>query len=95
MTCQVPGQGGAWGNCVDVVCQIDSANPSQATCQCVKVVSPEFLIFAGDCDPAACTSTIWSGAATNADLTQPYTSAMRALNQPVPVLGQCSAPKST
>ena len=95
MTCQVPGQGGAWGNCVDVVCQIDPANPSQATCQCVKVVSQEYLIFAGDCDRAACTSTIWSGAATTADLTQPYTSAMRALNQPVPVLGQCSAPKST
>jgi hypothetical protein len=95
MTCQVPGQGGAWGYCLDVVCQIDPSNPSQAICQCVKVVSQEYLIFAGDCNPAACTSVIWSGAALTGDLTPSYTSQMQALNQPVPVLGQCSAPKSS
>jgi hypothetical protein len=95
MTCQVPGAGGAWANCLDMICELDPANPSQAICQCVKVVSQEYLIFAGDCDPAACTSVIWSGAALTGNLTAAYTSGMQALNQQVPVLGQCSAPKST
>jgi hypothetical protein len=92
MTCNVPGAGGVWGNCLDVACQADAADPSRAVCRCVKVVSQQFVTFGGNCDPAACTSVIWSAA--SADLSPQYISQMQALNQPVTVPGSCPTPKS-
>lgn|GEM_PF-1178834 len=52
-----------WANCLDAPCEVDPKDPSRAICQCPVVETGPSVIFGGDCDTAACTSAIWSGAA--------------------------------
>jgi len=52
-----------WANCLDAPCEVDPKDPTRAICQCPVVETGPSVIFGGDCDTAACTSAIWSGAA--------------------------------
>ena len=52
-----------WANCLDVTCQIDPANPTQAVCDCPIVDKGPSFTFGGKCNTATCTEVVWSGAA--------------------------------
>jgi hypothetical protein len=78
MTC--PGEA-RWANCLDVTCQVDPANPSQAVCNCPIVKSGPSLTFGGGCQTGTCTSVIWSAAAPPG-VTQ-FSAAMKDVNQRV------------
>jgi hypothetical protein len=54
-----------WGNCLDVVCNVDPHDASKAQCQCVLVKTGPSLTFGGSCQTNTCTSTIWSAATSN------------------------------
>ncbi len=75
--------GAPWANCVDVECEIDPLNPAMALCQCVTVRTGPSFTFGGGCDPANCTSTIWSGASAQSSLNTAYSKGMKQVNQPV------------
>ncbi|MER5176922.1 MauE/DoxX family redox-associated membrane protein [Streptomyces sp. NPDC002896] len=80
MTC--PNRG-LWGNCLDVVCQIDPKNPQRALCQCKSVESENFLTFGGNCDTRTCTTVIWSAATQQLPGVAEYQSAMKKIGLPV------------
>lgn len=63
MTCS---ERGLWVQCLDVVCEVDPANPEHALCQCVNMTTKNFLTFGGNCDTRTCASVIWSAT------TQPF-----------------------
>ena len=52
-----------WANCLDVTCQIDSAQPDKAICNCPVVEKGPSFTFVTDCNTATCTQVVWSGAA--------------------------------
>lgn len=86
MTCPT---GDPWANCLDVPCQIDPDNPTEAICPCPIVENGPSLTFGGDCDTRTCSSVIWS-AATPPGLTQ-YATAMRCVDQIVTFPGTCQS----
>jgi hypothetical protein len=76
-----------WANCLDVMCQIDPADPAAALCPCPIVERGPSFTFGGDCDVSTCSSVIWSGAAPPG-VTQ-YVAAMQCVNQPVRFPATC------
>ena len=52
-----------WANCLDVTCQVDSAQPDKAICNCPVVDTGPSFTFVTDCNTATCTQVVWSGAA--------------------------------
>jgi hypothetical protein len=83
MTCPA---GSPWANCLDVVCTVDPADPTQALCQCVTVQTDSFITFGGTCDVSTCTTVIWSAA--TADMIMQAVAQYTAVVQPkgTPVL---------
>jgi hypothetical protein len=84
-----------WANCVDVECEIDPTNPAMALCQCVTVKTGQSFTFGGDCDPANCTSVIWSGASAESSLNAAYLKGMKQLDQRVTFPKTCPSSDST
>jgi hypothetical protein len=52
-----------WANCLDVTCELDTAHPDKAICNCPVVDKGPSFTFVTDCDTATCTQVVWSGAA--------------------------------
>jgi hypothetical protein len=84
-----------WANCVDVECEIDPTNPAVALCQCITVRTGQSFTFGGGCDPANCTSEIWSGASAESSLNAAYLKGMKELGQPVTFPEACSSAATT
>ncbi|OBG41535.1 co-chaperone YbbN [Mycobacterium sp. E3198] len=80
-----------WANCLDVECEIDPTNPAVAKCQCLTVTTGESRTFAGGCETAACTSTIWSAATPELPATAQYRKGMSQIGQPVNFPKTCPA----
>ncbi|SPM31927.1 MauE/DoxX family redox-associated membrane protein [Mycobacterium terramassiliense] len=72
-----------WANCLDVECEIDPTNPAVSKCQCLTVTTGESRTFAGGCETATCTSTIWSAATPDLPATAQYRKGMNQIGQPV------------
>ncbi|WP_066913686.1 thioredoxin family protein [Mycobacterium interjectum] len=81
-----------WANCLDVECEIDPTNPAVAKCQCLTVTTGESRTFAGGCETATCTSTIWSAATPDLPATDQYRKGMNQIAQPVNFPKSCPAP---
>jgi hypothetical protein len=81
-----------WANCLDVECEIDPTNPAVAKCQCLTVTTGESRTFAGGCETATCTSTIWSAATPDLPATAQYRKGMNQIGQPVNFPKTCPAP---
>ncbi|WP_156738243.1 thioredoxin family protein [Mycobacterium sp. E2699] len=81
-----------WANCLDVECEIDPNNPAVAKCQCLTVTTGESRTFAGGCQTATCTSTIWSAATPDLPATAQYRKGMSQIGQPVNFPKTCPAP---
>jgi thiol-disulfide isomerase/thioredoxin len=80
-----------WANCLDVECEIDPNNPAVAKCQCLTVTTGESRTFAGGCETATCTSTIWSAATPDLPATAQYRKGMNQIGQPVNFPKTCPA----
>lgn len=80
-----------WANCLDVECEIDPTNPAVAKCQCLTVTTGESRTFAGGCETATCTSTIWSAATPDLPATAQYRKGMNQIGQPVNFPKTCPA----
>jgi hypothetical protein len=89
MICDAGVGGGVWGNCMDAPCQIDSADPTQAVCQCKSAKSQKYITYGGNCQPGTCTTTIWSSNSLDFSGIDDYIIAMRQAGQPVPDLKIC------
>lgn len=81
-----------WANCLDVECEIDPNNPAVAKCQCLTVTTGESRTFAGGCETATCTSTIWSAATPDLPATTQYRKGMSQIGQPVNFPKTCPTP---
>ncbi|MCV7440788.1 thioredoxin family protein [Mycobacterium paraense] len=80
-----------WANCLDVECEMDPNNPAVAKCQCLTVTTGESRTFAGGCETATCTSTIWSAATPDLPATAQYRKGMNQIGQPVNFPKTCPA----
>lgn len=72
-----------WANCLDMVCEVDAANPARAQCMCQTVTDSASKTFGGGCDASRCATTIWSAATTDLPGTEQYRTGMKQLGRSV------------
>jgi len=89
MTCT---ERGRWVQCLDVICEVDPADPGRALCQCVNMKTGNFLTFGGDCDTRNCTSVIWSATTEPFPGGAQYEKGLKQLGIPYQVPKACSTP---
>lgn len=88
--------GSPWANCLDMPCEIDPADPEQATCQCEVVESGAFVTMGGeDCDTGSCSSVIWSGNYPDSPVVPQYVSAMQEIGQEITLPQSCPGAAAT
>jgi hypothetical protein len=86
---------GLWVQCLDVVCQVDSHNPKQASCQCVNQRTKNFYTFGGDCRTETCNTVIWSATTAPFPGGAQLEKGLKRLGIPFKVPKGCPAPKIT
>jgi len=89
MTCT---ERGLWVQCLDVICEVDPADPGHALCQCVNMKTRNFLTFGGNCDTRTCASVIWSATTTPLPGGAQYEKGLKQLGIPYRVPKACPAP---
>ncbi|MDX6337667.1 MAG: hypothetical protein QOG05_5007 [Streptosporangiaceae bacterium] len=89
MTCT---ERGLWVQCLDVICEVDPADPGHALCQCVNMKTRNFLTFGGNCDTRTCASVIWSATTTPLPGGSQYEKGLKQLGIPYQVPKACPAP---
>ncbi|HWE68890.1 MAG TPA: MauE/DoxX family redox-associated membrane protein [Acidimicrobiales bacterium] len=80
-----------WGNCLDVVCNVDPHDASKVQCQCVLVEAGPSLTFGGSCQTNTCTSTIWSAATSNLPGSTQLEKGMKQIGLPLTLPKSCPA----
>jgi hypothetical protein len=89
MTCT---EAGLWVQCLDVICEVNPADPTHAMCQCVNMQSGNFLTFGGNCDTRTCASVIWSATTAPFPGGSQYQKGLRQLGIPYRVPKACPTP---
>jgi hypothetical protein len=78
-----------WGNCLDVVCNVDPHDASKVQCQCVLVDTGPSLTFGGECQTKTCSSTIWSAATSNLPGSTQLKKGMQQIGLPLTLPKSC------
>ncbi|MGH2584166.1 MAG: MauE/DoxX family redox-associated membrane protein, partial [Dehalococcoidia bacterium] len=88
MTCP---SGSPWANCLDVVCTVDPADPTQALCQCLTVQTGSSITFGGNCDLSTCSTVVWSAATSDMieQAVSAFTAAAQERSVPVSLPANC------
>jgi peroxiredoxin len=89
MTCT---EHGLWVQCLDVICEVDPADPGHALCRCVNMKTRNFLTFGGNCDTRTCASVIWSATTVPLPGGAQYEKGLRQLGIPYRAPRACPAP---
>jgi peroxiredoxin len=86
---------GLWVQCLDMVCELDSHNPKQASCQCANQRTKNFYTFGGDCRTNTCNTVIWSATTAPFPGGAQLEKGLKRLGIPFKVPKGCPAPKIT